>query len=132
LSWDLWDWGKTRSDVREAEARARQAAVGAEVLRDQIAFEVERRLVDARTTWETLDVARAGATAAEEAFRIQTVRFEQGAATTTDVIDAESEVTRARTSYASARFDYYLALVALLRSVGQLPEIPQGPLPLAK
>src|SRR5262249_42519008 len=126
LSWDVWDWGKTSASVREAEARASQAAIGQAALTDQIAFEAQRRLSDAQTAHETLGVARTAQDAAEEAYRIQSVRYAQGAATTTDVLDAETDVSRARTGYAQARYDYYLAQVGLARAVGQLPDLKGG------
>ena len=49
------------------------------------------------------------------------MKFENGAATTTDVLDSETEAARARLVFVVARYDYYLALVALARSVGNLP-----------
>ena len=121
LSWDIWDWGKRWSGVKEAEAKALQASLGQRALGDQIAFDAQRRLVEARTGYETLALARSGLEAAEEAYRIQSVRYAEGAATTTDVIDAEADVSRARSSYAQSRYDYYLAQAALARAVGRLP-----------
>jgi outer membrane protein len=126
LSWDLWDWGRNWKAVKEAEARANQAAIGAAVLNDQIAFDAQRRLLEARTAFETIGVARSSLEAAEEAHRIQTVRYGAGAATTTDVLDAEAEVTRARSGYAQARYDYYLAQAGLARAVGRLPSAQLG------
>ena len=46
------------------------------------------------------------------------MKFENGAATTTDVLDAESDVARARLQSSLARYDYYLALVAT-RTLGR-------------
>jgi outer membrane protein len=122
LSWDIWDWGKRWSAVKEAEARANQAAIGRKSLGDQVAFDAQRRLVEARTAYDTLGLARSGLEAAEEAYRIQSVRYAEGAATTTDVIDAEADVSRARSSYAQSRYDYYLAQAALARAVGRMPQ----------
>jgi outer membrane protein TolC len=126
LSWDLWDWGTNWNGVKEAQGKANQAAIGAAVLVDQVAFDAQRRLLEARTAYETIAVARSALQAAEEAHRIQTVRFGAGAATTTDVLDAEADVTRARSGYAQARYDYYLAQAGLARAVGRLPQIPTG------
>jgi outer membrane protein len=126
LSWDVWDWGTNWSAVKEAEAKANQAALGADVLHDQIAFDAQRRVLEARTSYETIAVARSSLEAAEEAHRLQTVRFTNGAATTTDVLDAESDLTRARTGYAQARYDYYLAQAGLARALGQLPSTQIG------
>ena len=59
---------------------------------------------------------------AEEAFRIQRERFNEGALSATDLLDAETEVARSRLGYANARYEYYIALVALARATGQLPD----------
>lgn len=126
LSWDIWDWGKVGADVRAAEAQASQAAIGAAALADQIAFEAQRRLIEARTAYETLAVARSALQAAEEAYRIQSVRYAQGAATTTDVLDAETDVSRARSGTAQARYEYYLAQAGLARAVGRQPTSQPG------
>jgi outer membrane protein len=126
LSWDIWDWGKTWNGVKEAEHRANQAAIGQDMQRDQIVFDVQRRLLETRTAFQTLEVARSAQGAAEEAHRIQSVRYAAGAATTTDVLDAETEVTRARSGYAQARYDYYLVQAALARALGQLPAPRNG------
>lgn len=121
LSWDIWDWGKTWDGVKEARARASQAEVADKIVRDQIAFDARRRLLEAKSAFETLAPARTSLQAAEEAHRIQTVRFSKGAASTTDVIDAEADLSRARGAYTQARYDYYLAQAALVRAMGEIP-----------
>ena len=88
----LWDWGKNWNGVKEAGAKARQAEIAASSPRDQLAFDARRRLTEARTAYETVGLARSSLAAAEEAYRIQSVRYAEGAATTTDVIDAETDV----------------------------------------
>lgn len=119
LQWDVWDWGKTRASVREAEHRRRQAELARQLLVDQLVFDVRRRWVDANTVHEALAIATTGVAAAEEAYRIQNARFEQGAATTTDLLEAETEVARARLGAIVARYDYLVSLVSLARGVGE-------------
>jgi len=126
LSWDIWDWGKSWQNIKEAEFKAEQARVGENMLNDQIAFDVRRRLSELHTTYASLDVARSALEAAEEAYRIQSVSYREGSATTTDVLDTETEVSRARSSYTQARYEYYLAQAGLARAVGQLPTARLG------
>ncbi len=121
LSWDIWDWGKNWKGVKEAEAKAGQATIGIEVMEKQLMFEARRTLLDARTAYETVASARAALDAAEEAHRIQTVRYQQGAATTTDVIAAETDLSNARVGQAQARYGVYLAQAALAKAVGKIP-----------
>lgn len=127
LQWNVWDWGKTRGQVDEASARLRQSAVALGAQTDQIVFEVRRRHTEAVTSREAIAVARAGLAAAEEAYRIQSIQFQAGAATTTDLLDAETELARARSNVVIARFDYLLALAALGRAVGELPTTGKAP-----
>ena len=124
LSWTVWDWGATRDAVREAEANESRARIGEDALLDQVKLDVREKWLDAKTAFDSIAEATTQQQTAEEALRLQKVRFEAGAATTTDVLDAETDAARARLSLATARYDYYLALFQLARSVGDLPESP--------
>lgn len=124
LEWNIWDWGKRRGDVDQAKAQARQAKLLRDETDDIVALDVRSKWLQASTRRKTLDVAESGLRAAEEAHRLQNVRFQEGAATTTDVIDAESEVARARAQATIARYQYLTAWMALVRAVGQVPKIP--------
>ncbi len=124
LTWDIWDWGKTGAAVNEAEARSTQAQLAERILRNQIVLEARRRLLEAHAAFATLAPARTSQEAAEEAHRMQTVRYEKGVANTTDIIDAETDLLRARSAYAQARYDFYLAQAMLARAAGAMPMSP--------
>lgn len=126
LNWDVWDWGKTLSSVREAGARIAEAQSTAQLTSEQIAFEARQRLWEAKAAYESLAPARSSQEAAEEAHRIQTLRYTEGTASTTDVIESETELYRARAGYTQSRYDYYLAQTALARAVGNLPSFKPG------
>jgi outer membrane protein len=121
LSWTLWDWGAVKHGVTTAAHAERAAQLGADALVDQVRLDVRKRWLDAKAGFDSLASADTQLTTAEEAYRLQQVRFDAGAATATDVLDAETDVARARLAAGNARYDYYLALVALARSVGDLP-----------
>ncbi|MEO8548716.1 MAG: TolC family protein [Kofleriaceae bacterium] len=120
-NWNVWDWGATHDAVLEAEHAKSRASLQSNALVDQIKLDVRRRWLEAKTQFDSLAVAQVEQQTAEEAYRLQKVKLDNAAATTTDVLDAETDVGRARLSLATARYDYYLALVALARSVGDLP-----------
>ena len=121
LQWNVWNWGATHDAVVDAEHQQRRARVGEHALVDQVKLDVRRRYLAAQTAFDSLDTTQTQLHAAEEAFRLQKVRFDNAAATTTDVLDAETEVARARLGFVLARYDYYLALVGLARAVGDVP-----------
>lgn len=121
LQWNLWDWGQTWQNYKAAEIQAVQADLAATRMVDVVRVQVAAASSDAQSAYQALAVTRTGLAAAEEAYRIQNDRFSEGVATTTDVINAEIEVTQARLGYASARYAYFRALAALARATGRMP-----------
>ena len=124
LEWNLWDWGKRGHDVAAARAASRSAARLRDELDDQLAFDVRAKWLTASSKRQSLTVHESALRAAEEAYRLQTVKIQGGLATATDVIDAEAEVARARAQEAVARYQYLIAWMALVRAVGQMPQMP--------
>jgi outer membrane protein len=121
LDWNLWDWGKRGAEVTGARALDRQAHLQRAAVDDQIAVDVRTRWQAARTARATLDVTARGLAAAAEAQRLMTARFAQGAATTVEVLDAETSFANARSQAAIARYQYLVAWMALGRATGTLP-----------
>jgi outer membrane protein len=120
-SWNVWNWGATQDNYNAAKADQARAVTAAGSLLDQVKLDVRNRWLDAKTAFDSLAVAQTQQQTAEEALRLQKVRFDNAAATTTDVLDAQTDAARARLAFATARYDCYRALVALARSVGDLP-----------
>lgn len=124
LDWNLWDWGKRNADLAAAKAGARMARRVKEELVDQLAFDVRSKWLAASTSRQKLAVHDSALRAAEEAYRLQSAKIAAGLATTTDVIDAEAEVSRARAQATISRYQYLIAWMALVRAVGQVPAMP--------
>ncbi len=122
LEWKLWDFGNTWYAAEEAKSHVDQARMAAIRLNDTLSLTARNRALEAKTAYDAIAVAKTGLDAAEEAFRIQSIRFAEGAATTTDVLDAETEVTRARLVYTTTRYAYFMALANLARAVGDRPD----------
>jgi outer membrane protein TolC len=121
LQWTAWDWGKRKSDVERARSGRRSAEKARAFVDDQLALEVRTAWLAADSAQKSLAVAESGLKAAEEAYRLQTARFAQGVAVTTDVLDAESEVARSRSLATIARYQYLVKCMALTRAVGATP-----------
>jgi outer membrane protein len=118
-SWDVWDWGTTLSGIHEADARLQQARLAQRKLEDQVKLDARQAFVGASTASEALTVARAAVSQAEENYRIVSKKFEAAAATSFDVVDAESLLTQARGQVETALYDYLIARAALARAMGQ-------------
>lgn len=123
VQWRVWDWGGIRDEYKEAKAHENAARISAESLADHVKLEVRTKWLDAQAGYKNLASAQTQLQSAEEAYRLQKVKFENGVATTTDVLDSESDAARARLQSALARYDYYLALIGLARAVGDIPSV---------
>jgi outer membrane protein len=118
LSWDFWTWGAKWETMRSARARARVAAIGVEQARRDVSVEIAQRWADARAARGAVEVARAAVGQSEEAYRVTRVLYDNGRATTTDVLDAQLAQERARLSDTQAAYRYLRARAALERAAG--------------
>jgi outer membrane protein TolC len=121
LQWNVWDWGASASQVAQAKHDEQAIKILDDEVSNNVRLDVRTRWLNAKAAFDGLASADTQQQAAEEAYRLQNVRFEASAATTTDVLDAETDVARARLAAADARYDYLLALIAMSRAVGDLP-----------
>lgn len=118
FDWDLYQGGRRLGELRSARAEARSALAQAELISDNIAFEVNqayRAIEDAR---ERITLSRTAVAQAEENQRLVVNKYKAGDATPTDVVDAETSLTRTQQNYASALYDYQTALVKLEYAMG--------------
>jgi outer membrane protein len=116
--WTFWQWGKKRHLVREKETRLVQAKDAVVQVEDGISLEVKDaylRLTEAR---DKIDVAKLAIEQAEENFRINQERFKEQVATATDVLDAQTLLTEAKSNYFNALSDYNIARARLDRAMG--------------
>jgi outer membrane protein TolC len=107
--------------MREVRGKAAQARMAAERQRDFVGNDVRGKVRTANTAFKQLTVAQEGLATSEEAYRIQTARFQNGAATTLDVLDAELDVARSRLEVVNNRYGYAIALVELAHAIGEQP-----------
>ncbi len=103
-TWNFWEWGSSRFQVDAAAARLARARVGREQTADLIRLEVRQADLKLKEARESLAVASASIAAAEEALRIEWIRFDQRLSTSTDVLDAESLHTAASMRQTTAQY----------------------------
>jgi outer membrane protein len=118
LAWDVWDWGATTGGIDEASAKLDQARVARRKVQDQVRLEARQAFVNADTAREALGVARTAVAQAEENYRIVSKKFEAAAATSFDMVDAESLLTQSRGQVETALYDLLIARAALQRATG--------------
>lgn len=118
--WEVWDWGNAWWGVGESKAKVFQAERALEQVEDAIKLDVKEAALRLNEARENILVAEAAVSQAEENFRINEERYKGQVATSTDVIDALTMLTRARTNYYSALSDYNIAKARLQRAIGRM------------
>jgi outer membrane protein len=115
----LWDGGRVRASRAEADAAARAAASRAADFDRMLAFEVQQRQLELESSRAAIAVADDGVRAATEARRVVGERFSAGVATSTDVLDAQTDLLAADLARTRALANARIAEARLARAVGK-------------
>lgn len=116
--WTFWQWGKKRQLVREKEIRLVQAEDARVQVEDGISLEVKGAYLRLREAKDKIGVADVAVEQAEENYRINVERFKEQVATTTEVLDAQTLLTQAKSNYYNALSDFSIARANLERAMG--------------
>jgi len=117
-SWNFWEWGKTKFRVDAGRAMENQAIDQAKELNDQIAFEIRNAYIVLQESESQIAVSQKVIDQAEENFRISEARYKERVARSTEVLDAQTLLTRAKSEYANALGDYNISYARLQRAMG--------------
>ena len=105
LSWTFWNSGATDARRRQAELEAERLEVQRRELEQQIRLEVREAWRRLEVALRSVSVARQRLASAEEAYRIVERRYDAGVVPQVSLIDARSELTRARVGLTTTFFD---------------------------
>jgi outer membrane protein TolC len=121
IAWSPFQGGRRIGELRAASAVFRAASAQAEVVCDTIALEVNEAYRDVEAARQNIALARPAVAQARENLRLVTRKYEVGDATPTDIVDAETALTRAEQDLYTARYDYLTALARIDYATGATP-----------
>lgn len=119
LSWTPNDTFASLAAARAVAAKKAQVDAEAVKLRDGIRIEVAQALEAARNARGAKETTERALAAAEEGYRVRRSLFQSGRATSTELTDAETELTRARLAALNAEVDAKVAEVRLVHATGR-------------
>lgn len=119
LKWTIWDWNQRYRKTREISALAQKARYAAEGTQMKVRLEAKQSYLDFRMLVETLESSKLAARLAGEAYRQTELKFQNGTASTTDMITAERDNTRAKAGLANTRVDLDVAWLKLQKATGK-------------
>lgn len=118
LNIPVWNWGVTRSKVRQAEFRRTQAEADLALAQRTLQANLASSYADARASQAQIESLRSSRDLAAESLRLTLLRYQAGEATTLEVVDAQSTVTGARNAYDDGLARYRVALANLQTLTG--------------
>ncbi|MHB1037780.1 MAG: TolC family protein [Pirellulales bacterium] len=118
--WNMFDGGRSRHQaaalLQQAESVLRLRAD----LETVVALQIRQAWLDVQETRQRIQVTRQAIDQAEENLRVTRIRYDTGAGTNTEVLDAETLRTQSYRNYYEAGYDAALADQRLHRAVGDL------------
>ena len=117
-SWNFWEWGKTHYSVKEKKAFKRELIQTKMGLQDSIRLELKEAMLSLDEARENIPTTKKAVEQAEENLRVSEERYKAQVTTSTEVLDAQTLLTQARTNYYNAIYDEKLARAKLMRALG--------------
>ena len=118
VSLNVFDSGVTWSKINGAKA---DLAAAEETYRDTVTavdLDVRNSYLGLREAEKRIQTTQTAVSLAEEDYRIAQVRYMAGVGTNTDVLDAQVALTKAKTNYLQAMYDYNTSKIALENAIG--------------
>jgi outer membrane protein TolC len=120
LNIPVWNWGATKSKVKQAELKRDQAQVDLTIAQRTLQGNLATAYAEAQGAQSQLDSLRSSADLARESLRLTVLRYQAGEATALEVVDAQNTVTTSRNAYDDGLVRYRIALTNLKMLTGTL------------
>ena len=117
--WNFWEWGRTSYGVKEKHSRLSQAQLNKKELLDNIHLEVKNAYLRTQEAERAIQTVEKAIEQAEENYRINQERYKEQIATQTDVLIAQTLLSRTMTNYYNALYAFKISKATLYRSIGQ-------------
>jgi len=117
--WNFFEWGRTSYGINEKKSRLSQAQFRKEEILDNIQQEVKKAFLRTQEAEKAIITVEKAIEQAKENFRINQERYKEQMATSTDVLDAQTLLSKTMTNYYNALYAYKISKAALYRGMGQ-------------
>ena len=120
LSWDLFDFGVRKGTVAQARQRVLQQTAKRRRVANGLRLKLNAAWREAHLAAESVKVRDLAVTQAEEAERLERLRYEKGVSTMTELLLIQAQLDKARSDLIMARYQELMQRAGLLLALGQL------------
>jgi outer membrane protein TolC len=121
LTIPIWNWGATRSRVKQAQLRQAQTERELSLAQRKLLAEIQSLYDEAQTALTELSGLSRSAELASESMKLTTLRYKSGEATVLEVVDAQTSFAQANNNYEDGGVRYRVALANLQTLTGVMP-----------
>jgi outer membrane protein TolC len=118
LNIPIFQGGKVKGDIMQADALLHQREAAVSDLRGQIEYELRTAFLDLQSNFDQVQVAQSSVLLAEQTLVQSRDRFRAGVATTVEVVQAQEQVAATNDNLINASFTYNVSKLSLARSLG--------------
>jgi outer membrane protein TolC len=118
LTLPVWNWSTTRSKVRQANLRQRQAQLDLVLTGRQVMANLRSVYVEAQGAFAQLDSLRLALELARESLRLTDLRYQAGEVTVLELTDAHTSLVQAHNAHDEGLVRYRLAFANLQALIG--------------
>lgn len=107
FTWDIFDWGKRKEDVRYAQKTEEIAEVKSGQTLDQVKANMRKTYYQLQALEKSLEALKVAVESAEETYELEKERYSYNLITMNNLLDAEAKLRQSRVNYATSKLKYY-------------------------
>lgn len=118
-TWNLWEWGRSYQGVKAKRSFLHQSQLKKDETTDGIRLDVKQAFLKTKEAEKNIITVKKAIEQAKENFRISEERYKEQMVTSTDVLDAQTLLSRTMTNYFNALYDFKISKASLYKAMGQ-------------
>ena len=118
LTIPVWNWGATRSRIRQSQFRLQQARTDLSFAQRQMVANLNSFYAEAGLSASIIDSLRRTVDLATESLRLTRLRYQAGESTAQEVVDAQTTLAQARNAFADGLIRHRVAVANLQTITG--------------
>jgi outer membrane protein len=123
MNWNIFSGLDTKAALSQAKIKVQQLQEQHKDMNEQVQLDVQQAYLKIKETVDRIKTTETAVTQGEENLRLNEERYRESVGTATDVIDAETLLTRTRVNYWTAVYDHQMAKAQMLWAIGGINEL---------
>ena len=123
MNWNIFSGLDTKAAVSQAKLKVQQLQEQRKDMNEQVQLDVQTAYLKIKETVDRIRTTETAVTQGEENLRLNEERYKESVGTATDVIDADTLLTRTRVNYWTAVYDHQMAKAQMLWAIGGINEL---------